>query len=375
MGKMDVGRKIKKLLSAYAVPVLSGIAALASVLFVPPSKEYLEYPDWRVLSLLFCLMAVVAGFNEEGVFSGLAKSLAKRIRTSRGLYASMVLLSFFSAMVITNDVALITFVPFTLLLAESVGQRKNLILLIVMETAAANLGSALTPVGNPQNLYLYSRFSFSAAEFFFYTVPVTAISLVLILLCGLFIKNEELSCASDEAFHIDKPLKLFIYTGLFAVCLLSVFRAVHYTVPLVLTVILLLIFNRRLFSRVDYGLLLTFMFFFIFVGNLQRIESVRAFLSSVIAGREMITSVLVSQVISNVPAAMLLSGFTENKGALLLGVNIGGLGTPVASLASLISLQLYRKSSGAETGKYLLFFTVINAAFLILLTLAVCIIY
>lgn len=372
---MDVGRKIKKLLSAYAVPVLSGIAALASVLFVPPSKEYLEYPDWRVLSLLFCLMAVVAGFNEEGVFSGLAKSLAKRIRTSRGLYASMVLLSFFSAMVITNDVALITFVPFTLLLAESVGQRKNLILLIVMETAAANLGSALTPVGNPQNLYLYSRFSFSAAEFFFYTVPVTAISLVLILLCGLFIKNEELSCASDEAFHIDKPLKLFIYTGLFAVCLLSVFRAVHYTVPLVLTVILLLIFNRRLFSRVDYGLLLTFMFFFIFVGNLQRIESVRAFLSSVIAGREMITSVLVSQVISNVPAAMLLSGFTENKGALLLGVNIGGLGTPVASLASLISLQLYRKSSGAETGKYLLFFTVINAAFLILLTLAVCIIY
>lgn len=372
---MAIGRKIKKFFSSCAVPVLSGIAALISMFFVPLSKEYLKYPDWRVLSLLFCLMAVVAGFNEEGVFSRLAKSLTARIKTSRGLYASMILLCFFSAMVITNDVALITFVPFTILLAEGVGQRKNLIFIIVMETAAANLGSALTPVGNPQNLYLYSRFSFSAIEFFSYTVPVTAVSLLLLLLCGFFIKKEELSCVDEEIPAFNKQLRLFVYTGLFIVCLLSVFRAVNYLVSLALTVILLLIFNRKLFSKVDYGLLLTFMFFFIFVGNLQRIESVHAFLSSVIVGREMITSVLASQVISNVPAAMLLSGFTENKGALLLGVNIGGLGTPVASLASLISFQLYRKTDDAKAGKYLFVFTAVNVFLLILLLLTACIIY
>ena len=350
-------------------PVL-GISALAAVIscfLVPPDAGYLDYIDFRTLALLYALMTVVAGLRKAGVFTALAHTLCLRAKNTRAIGIILVCLCFFSSMLITNDVALLTFVPFSIIVLGLAGRRQELIRVVVLQTVAANLGSMLTPVGNPQNLYLYSRFALSIRDFLLTTLPVWFLSLVVVLLCCLSLSSAGFSAALDDKPKIERR-SLWLYLALFAVCLLTVLRALPWPVMLAAVILAVLAFDRRSLLEADFMLLLTFVAFFIFAGNLARIEAVDSLLRRLLSGREYLTALLTSQVISNVPAALLLSGFTDNAKALLLGTNIGGLGTPIASLASLISLKLYSRSEDARPGKFLLEFTVVNVAGLLILS-------
>ncbi len=361
--------KVREFIKRELVLVIAACAAIASCFFVPPDGGYLAYIDFRTLALLYCLMTVVNGFRKAGLFDSLAQTLCRKAANVRAIGLLLVLLSFFSSMLITNDVALLTFVPFALIVLGMAGCEEAAVHIIVLQTVAANLGSMLTPVGNPQNLYLYSRYDFSFADFIKATFPVWALSLVLVALMCLLLprKKAELTLGGTE-----KPdgRSLVVYAVLFAVCLLTVLRVIPWPVMLAAVVLVLLIFDRRMLLKSDFMLLLTFVAFFIFAGNLARIDAVNALLRRVLLGRVYWTGVALSQVISNVPAALLLSGFTDEAKELLLGVDIGGLGTPIASLASLISLKLYSRSKGARTGRYVIEFIAVSVVLLALLSLA-----
>lgn len=352
-----------------AVLTAACLAAAVSMLFVPPDARYAEYIDTSVLAILFCLMLVVAGLVRLRLFDVAAARLLRATRDSRRLSLLLVNLTFFSAMLVTNDVALLTLVPFTLGLLRG-GEPKRAIFLVVMETLAANLGSMLTPVGNPQNLYLYAYYSMEAGAFFRTMLPLGAVSWGLLMLVTALPRGEAL--AADDTQPAEPPRlrskwQFAVFLALFALCVLTVLRAVNVWICLAAVALTVLLLDRSLLRQVDFGLLLTFAAFFIFVGNLSRLEAVRQAASALLAGRELAAGVLTSQIISNVPAAILLSGFTQNASALLAGVNIGGLGTLVASLASLIAYKLYAKSEHARTGAYLKTFTLLNLLFLLVL--------
>ena len=352
-------------------PVLciAALAAAVSCCFVPPYREYLGYFDLRTLALLYCLMTVVAGLSRAGLFSRLAGALCARAGSVRRLGLVLVLLSFFSSMLITNDVALLTFVPFAAAVLTLASRPGDLSRVVVLQTVAANLGSMLTPVGNPQNLYLYSRYGFTMGEFLKITLPVWAVSLVLcaaacLLLPGAKLEGQE----AGEAAEVKKSV--WLHAGLFLLCLLTVVRLLPWPVMLAGVILVLLFADRQLLGKADFLLLLTFAAFFVFSGNLARIPAVSRLLRGLLEGREYAVSLLASQVISNVPAALLLSGFTEAGKELVLGVDIGGLGTPIASLASLIGLKLYSRTEGAKPGRFLGEFFIVNIVLLGLLTLA-----
>ena len=349
--------------------LIAAAAAIVSCFFVPPGREYISYIDFRTLSLLYCLMTVVAGLRRAGLFAHLAHTLCRRVQSVRGIGLLLVLLCFFSAMLITNDVALLTFVPFAVVVLGMADRSDELIHIIVLQTVAANLGSMLTPVGNPQNLYLYSFYDLGFGDFIRVTLPVWLISLVLVCAGCMLLSGGRLSIFLGEEPGME-PRQLWLYFALFGVCLLVVLRVIEWYVMLAAVVAVLLIFDRKILLKADFMLLLTFVAFFVFSGNLARIGAVDALVRRVLAGREYLVSLLVSQVISNVPAALLLSSFTDASHALLLGVNVGGLGTPIASLASLISMKLYSHSEHARTGRYLLEFLAVNAAFLMILSFA-----
>lgn len=350
-------------------PVLciAAICAAASVALNPPSAAYLNYIDWRVISLLFCLMAVVAGLQECGVFAVLAQRLLAGERRMRFVTLALVLLPFFVSMLVTNDVALITFVPFAVLVLGLIGRTERLIYIVVLQTIAANLGSMTTPVGNPQNLYIYANYELSAGQFFSTMLPLTLISLAGLVVASLCVKPEGIRVTFAERAEIRHPGRLGLMAMLFVLCLLSVFRVLPYPALLAVVVAGMLIFDRPLFRKVDYGLLATFFCFFLFAGNVGACAPVREVLTRIMAQNTALASGLSSQVISNVPAAVLLSGFTADWHGLLLGTNIGGLGTPIASLASLISMKAYLKSPGARLGRYLLVFTIANVVALAIL--------
>ena len=359
--------KIKTFVKKDAVLCISAMCAVITMFLVPPSAEYIEYIDFRVLCLLFSLMGVVAGFKSVGAFKWLTYQLLRRIKNGRVLGLTLVLLPFFASMLVTNDVALLVFVPFTMLLLSGLGCEKNIIPIIVMQTVAANLGSMATPVGNPQNLFLYSAFNLGAGEFFSVTLPLTAVSLVCLCVGTLPIMPKSLPEQSLESEKITSAKKFAVYALLFVLCLLTVFRVVPYQVTTAILIVALLIIDRKLFGEIDFMLLLTFVCFFIISENLGRVEVVRDFLQSLLSKSTLLTSVGASQVISNVPAAVLLSGFTDNWKELLSGVNIGGLGTPIASLASLITLKLYMNTNGAKVMKFLGVFTIANIVGLVIL--------
>lgn len=358
--------KIKCFFKKEPVLCIAFIAALISCFFVKPDKEYLGYFDFRTLALLYCLMVVVAGLRRAGMFSNLAHALCGKTGTVRAMGITLVALSFFSSMLITNDVALLTFVPFSVVVLGMAHQEDALIWVVVTQTVAANLGSVLTPVGNPQNLFLYSYFDMSMGEFFSVTLPLWLISLVLVLLLCL-----RLPKAKVEVFLGEKPILykeyLWLYIVLFIVCLAVVLRLISWVIMLLILIAAVAVKDRKRLKEADFMLLLSFVCFFVFSGNLARIPAVASALSSLLVGKELVTGAVTSQVISNVPSALLLSGFTTNCHELLLGVNIGGLGTPVASLASLISLKLYSHADTADTGRYMKTFLAVNAALLILL--------
>ena len=353
-----------------AVLCIASFCALVSMLFVPPDGAYLDYIDLRVLALLFCLMLVVAGLEDCGLFAVLAQRLLAGRRRFRVLCLVLVLLPFFSSMLITNDVALITFVPFAILALDLIGRKRELPYVVVLQTVAANLGSMAMPVGNPQNLFLCSRFGIPMGEFFALLLPLTAVSLAGLTAAALRSSGEVIQVEFHDRQRVGKPGQLWLMIALFALSLLSVFRVLHYGLLLAAVVLSALAAARHLFRRVDYALLLTFVCFFIFSGNLGRIPVVREALTGLLSWNTALTAGLASQVISNVPAAVLLSGFTQDWQGLLLGTDIGGLGTPIASLASLISLKLYSRSQGAETGRFMALFFAANLVGLAVLCLA-----
>ena len=346
------------------------IAAAVSCCLVPPDAAYLGYVDLRTLALLYCLMVVVAGLRRAGVFAWLAHKLCAGAGNLRTIGFTLVLLSFLSSMLITNDVALLTFVPFAVVVLGMAHQEKALIWVVVMQTAAANLGSMLTPVGNPQNIYLFSRYDFSLGSFLSVTLPIWVISLILISLLCLRLPKERLEVFLGEEPLLDRK-SLTLYALLFLLCMCTVLRLLTWQIMLALVILVLLIFDRPRLLTADFWLLLTFVCFFVFSGNLSRMDAVKALLQNLLRGRELLVGATVSQVISNVPAALLLSGFTDNGRGLLLGVNIGGLGTPVASLASLISFKLYSHAEHARPGAFMRCFLAVNLGLLaVLLVLA-----
>lgn len=349
-------------------PVLcaAALCALGTMLLVPPSRAYAAYIDCRVLALLFCLMAVVAGLRGCGAFDALARALLARCKSGRALGAVLVLLPFFCSMLITNDVALLTFIPFTLLLTASLGLGGREIPLLVLQTIAANLGSMATPVGNPQNLYLYTAYALSAGDFFRTLLPYTLASGVLLALGGALALPKTLAAPELGAAPRPAARQLAFYGALFALCLLSVFRVLPWPILLGVLTAALALKQPSLLARPDYGLLATFVCFFIVSGNLSALPAVRTALSGALARGTVLTAAAVSQIISNVPAAVLLSGFTQDWRGLLLGTNLGGLGTPVASLASLITLKAYFAAPGARRGRYLAVFSALNFALLAL---------
>ncbi len=356
---------------------IAALLAMLSAFIIPPQMSYLSYIDWRVLALLFCLMLVVAGLRSIGVFEFLGNRLLKGAGSSRKLCFLLVFLCFFSSMLITNDVALITFVPFAVMILSMAGEDKLLIPVVVLQTIAANLGSMLTPVGNPQNLYLYSAFDLSMGSFLLYMLPLTVASAVLLAVSILLLPNHKLttkknsadSMAASPSTTAPTPSvgKVLAYAALFLVCLLCVLRILSWPVMLAISAVAILFLDRRLFLSVDYFLLLTFVCFFLFIGNAEQIPAVSELLRAFLRDRELLLGTLFSQIISNVPAAILLSGFTDKVRELLYGVNVGGLGTLIASLASVISYRLYGNSKGASKGAYLKTFTVYNIVFLVVL--------
>lgn len=356
--------KLKNFCKSEIVLVISLVLAVISSFMVKPSAEYIDYIDFRTLSLLFCLMAVMAGLNGLGVFKMLAEMLLKKFSTVRGLSIALCMLCFFSSMIITNDVALITFVPFTIVTLKMSDKMGKLIPLVTLETIAANLGSMLTPIGNPQNLYLFSAFEMTMGDFLTTIMPYALLSLIMTVFFAAFIGHEpvEITDSNSESNEIDTK-RCIVYIALFAISLLTVFRVIPYLITLAVTVIAVLIFDRITVKKVDYSLLLTFIFLFVFIGNLGNIAPVSDFLKSIVTGNEVVVGIVSSQVFSNVPAALLLSGFTDNAKALLIGVNLGGLGTLIASMASLISFKLIAKEK-INTGKYLGVFTLVNLIFL-----------
>lgn len=366
------------------------ILAVLSALSVPPDAEYLGYIDFRTLSILFCLMTVMAGLQRLGVFRLIADRLLRLVHRPGQLVCVLVALCFVFSMAITNDVALITFVPFAFTVGRRLGQetyRRMVIPTVVLQTVAANLGSMLTPIGNPQNLYLYGLSGMGAGEFVLLMLPFTAASFVLLAVCcGICAvqmgKGEEMVSFSgnrNESSDVPKGqqtnVRLTVYLCLFALCLFTVARILPYGITLLVTIAAVCLVDRQTLKRVDYSLLLTFVGFFVFIGNMGRVSWFADSLGSAVAGNEVLVSVLASQCISNVPAALLLSGFTENVRGLIVGTNLGGLGTLIASMASLISYKYFAAESSsmrAEVpfpgkGQYLLWFTAVNVVFLVVL--------
>ena len=358
---------------------ISGILAFGSAFLIPPDAKYMEYCDIRVLVLLFCLMAVMGGFQQLGVFDRMANLLLARARRMRQLATTLVMLCFFSAMFVTNDVALITFVPFTIMLLERANLQEKMIPFIVMQTIAANLGSMLTPVGNPQNLFLYTISGMEIGEFFAVTVPYVGVSYFLLYVYCYFQGKQPLVTEKQEPKKnwSAKDKGFLAALGiLFLFCLLAVFHVASHWIVLLFILLWFLFFQKGILKGLDYNLLLTFVFFFILIGNLGRISMIRETLQHLLLGREVLVSFLASQCISNVPAAVLLSEFTDRYDLLIAGVNIGGLGTLIASMASLISYKYFAQVPGAKKGKYMLYFTLWNIIFaVILLALNKCIPY
>ncbi len=356
--------KVKEFIKNEIVLILSFVLAIISAYFVTPNKGYFDYIDFRTLGLLFCLMAVMAGLNNMGVFNFIAEKMLSKVKSISGLSLILSLLCFFSSMIITNDVALITFVPFTITALKLSGKTDKLIWIVTIETIAANLGSMLTPIGNPQNLYLFSSFNMSIGDFLITILPYALLSLVLVIVSCFITGKGEIKSDSTIVKYSFSKVHIVIFAFLFILSLLTVFRVIPYIATVIITVVFLLIFDRKVISKVDYSLLLTFIFLFVFIGNLGEIKPINDFLKSIVNGNEIIVGVISSQVFSNVPAAILLSKFTENARDLLIGVNLGGLGTLIASMASLISFKFIAKEK-VSTGKYILTFTIVNIVFLL----------
>lgn len=335
------------------------LAILSSFISMPK----LSYIDFKVLILLFNLMVVVAAFKELKFLDSIAIGLLKKCNTYTSISLALVFITFISSMIVTNDVALITFVPLSIVIVRKANI--NVLKIVIFQTLAANLGSSFTPMGNPQNLFIYSFYNLSPIDFFKITLPIVILAVLFLVL--LVFKDKKMNLSLDlEDVKIDNKRDVYLFGGLFLIILLSVFHVIDYKVTFLITIVMVLILNKKLFSQVDYSLLITFIGFFIFVGNISTMDVVKNFMEGILNSPKstFLASVLSSQVISNVPATMLLSGFTDHFKELLLGVNIGGMGTLIASLASVISYKIYASEFGNDN--YMKSFTFYNILGLII---------
>ena len=348
---------------------VAAVAALITACFVPPDAAYLSYFDWRTLACLFLTLAVVCALRNIKFFTILARRLVLITGNLRSLFLMLIAITFLGSMLIANDMALITFLPLGYFALSVTGLEKHMAYLFILQNISANLGGMLTPFGNPQNLYLYSYFHIPTGEFCGIMLPPFLLAITLLVLACLPIKPIKLTIVEQFPEKLNIP-RTVLYLALFAFSLLIVFRIIPFFVGLLVIPLILLAVDKDALLMVDYPLLGTFFFFFIFAGNLARIELVNAALSALLANDTLLVSVLACQGISNVPSAILLSRFTTDYRALLLGVNIGGTGTLIASLASLITFSEFRLLYPGHGKRYLRMFTLINVIFLLIMTVA-----
>ena len=350
-----------------AVLCIAFVCACVSMAVSGDVAGAFSYIDWRVIALLFCLMAAVAGLRKSGVLSRAAQMLVSGNRSQRRVCFALVMLPFFASMLVTNDVALLAFVPIAVLALEAAGWRDAMARVIVLQAIAANLGGMVTPFGNPQNLFIFTTYELSAEDFFLTLAPFGLLAFVLLAIaCALFGKD----CADVQIKLDDASIDLrrfALHGALFIVGALAVARIVPYEAALLVVASALFVFDRSVFAGVDYALLATFVCFFIFSGNLSHMPAMQELLGGLMRVHPMLTSLLASQVISNVPAAVLLAGFTGNWHSLLVGVDLGGLGTPIASLASLIAFKLYMHTRDANGLSFMKEFAVANVVALALM--------
>ncbi len=354
---------IKRFIGKNAVLLVALVAAAITMLVVPPDAMYSEYFDFKTLTCLFSVLAVVNALNDIGLFTLLAKKIITVFHTKRRMVIALVYITFVGSMLIANDMALLTFLPLGYMVLEKTNDKKNMAFTFIMQNIAANLGGMLTPFGNPQNLYIYSKFNIPTGEFVGILIVPFIVSITAITACCFFIKNEPIVFADDGKKIEDKP-RLAIYLLLFALAIVIVFNLIPYIVAPLVIIPILLFLDRDALKKTDYGLLFTFVAFFVFSGNMARIDVIREFFMSILEKDTLLFSALSCQFISNVPTAVLLSQFTENYRELLMGVNIGGAGTLISSLASLITFREFQKRNPGNTKKYVVLFSVINFAFL-----------
>ncbi|WP_417135277.1 SLC13 family permease [Rubneribacter badeniensis] len=378
----------------HAVLVVSAVAALATVPFVPPDAVYLGYFDLKTLACLFSILALVGALRNVGAFEAVARRAVARFSTCRSAVAALVAATLVVSMVATNDMALIMLLPLSAATLLKAGWERALPFAFIMQNLAANLGGMILPFGNPQNLYLFERFAIPPADFLATMALPFAVSVLLIAVCcAVFVKplparipsvpveadNASTPAVSAQSSH--RRARAALYAALLALVIASVFRLVPYPVALVAVIAALALLDRLALRATDFGLLLTFACFFVFAGNMARIPAVEAVLSQAMQQSALLVSAGASQIISNVPAAVLLSHFATDYHALLVGVNIGGAGTLVASLASLITLNHFRIVRASFPGRpelarhtsrtFLAQFTLYNGVFLVIL-LVVC---
>lgn len=367
-------KKILTFIKKETVLTVAWALAALSAFWVRPGACYFDYIDFRSLGILWSLMAIMQGLKCNGVFEAIGWKLLEKTGKVGELVAVLVFLCFFTAMFITNDVALITFVPFTVMMLVNCRKEELMIPVIVLQTIAANLGSMLTPIGNPQNLYLYGLSGLSIREFLLYMLPFSAVSAVLLLAALALIRGKEQKIRAGEhskgvrKYDKKRTLRITVYLALFIFSLLVVVHVVPCCFLVISVLILLFVLEKRVLLDIDYALLFTFIGFFIFTGNIGNVDIIKEFLQHLVAGREVFVGILTSQCISNVPAALLLSGFTTDYKSLLLGVNLGGLGTLIASMASLISYKFLVNQYPDKKGRYMLWFTIANIVFLLILS-------
>lgn len=347
------------------VTVIAAICAVITCFFVPPDIEYIGYFDFKTLACLFCTLAVVCALKRINFFYILARKIIKFFKTTKMSVLALVYITFIGSMLLANDMALLTFLPLGFMVLSTTGKTKYMAVTFILQNIAANLGGMLTPFGNPQNLYLYTRFAIPTAEFMKIMAPPFVVAIVLITVCCLFVKSEKLEI--DDIQIVLDPVRTIMYILLFALSIAIVFRTVPYIVGTIIVVAALYILDKKTFKDVDYGLLMTFAFFFVFSGNMARITVVRQIFSQFLQKSTLLFSLFSCQIISNVPSAILLSQFTQNYRELLYGVNIGGAGTLIASLASLITFKEYTRHNKGKTLYYIGLFSAFNFAFLIIL--------
>lgn len=368
-----LGEKIYAFIQKNIVALVAFAAAVITSFFIPIDGAYIDYFDFKTLTCLFCVLAVVCALKNVNFFYILAQKIVKKFRNARLAVLALVYITFIGSMLIANDMALLTFLPLGYFVLSTTKKERYMAFTYIMQNIAANLGGMLTPFGNPQNLYLYSKFNIPDLEFVQIMAPPFVFAVVLITVCCIiFVKPDPLEIQDKQTSL--PPVRTGIYLVLFALSIAIVFHGIPYWVGLLIIPAVLLFMDRKALKMVDYSLLLTFVFFFVFSGNMARLPLIRDFFSMLLKKSTLLVSVLSCQVISNVPTAVLMSQFTGNYQELLLGVNIGGVGTLIASLASLITYREYVNKNPGKTKRYVLLFTAYNFAFLILLTVFVIII-